>query len=81
LENHVRRTPRLGNRRSFNVRIGISLHRRAAWRHLESTTDYDFVDAGFHCTPPLSMETRKHRQDGHFLRKWLQKGFGLISAI
>ena len=23
LENHVRRTPRLGNRRSFNVRIGI----------------------------------------------------------
>src|SRR6516164_6433266 len=24
LENHVRRTPRLGNRRSFNVRIGIS---------------------------------------------------------
>jgi hypothetical protein len=24
LESHVRRTPRLGNRRSFNVRIGIS---------------------------------------------------------
>src|SRR5262249_10237346 len=24
LENHVRRTPRLGNPRSFNVRIGIS---------------------------------------------------------
>src|SRR6516165_2645167 len=26
LENHVRRTPRLGNRRSFNVRIGITCH-------------------------------------------------------
>src|SRR6516162_674833 len=35
LENHVRRTPRLGNRRSFNVRIGISRVRRKPERIIE----------------------------------------------
>src|SRR5215831_8067569 len=52
-----------GARRSASGCRGIrpvGLHRRAAWRHLESTTDYDFVDAGFHCTPPLSMETSEN---------------------